>query len=337
DGYLTVTPYITSVGGDVSYAYEDENMLTGNFTSRKNYDFTTKKTFITVKFDIIGSGDAEVFFNIKDLDSSEVLVLQNVPQAAFDEKCSMVGYLSEPAPIPTDKPIGGDEIKVNAKSNLSADQSQVYSTKTEKTVTVTYNLDSTQKFSSGQWKLTYDPAVLKLSDTNYVDGSLNVMPVADAAGGSLANLSSEGLVKGTFSKPSNVYDFSGGKTLVSVTFDIVGKGTTDVTLDVQQLAYIEGDSKIAPMVDSSVKTSAYNATVTSALSEPTPVTVVYGDVDLDGEVTVNDISYLQMSLAKLITLNEQQLLNADTNHDGNVSIDDTSIIQMYLAKLITKI
>ena len=91
------------------------------------------------------------------------------------------------------------------------------------------------------------------------------------------------------------------------------------------------------MVDSSVKTSAYNATVTSALSEPTPVTVVYGDVDLDGEVTVNDISYLQMSLAKLITLNEQQLLNEDTNHDGNVSIDDTSIIQMYLAKLITKI
>ena len=61
---------------------------------------------------------------------------------------------------------------------------------------------------------------------------------------------------------------------------------------------------------------------------------IYGDVDLDGKVTISDVSLIQQHLAKLATLNEIQLEAADVNDDDKVDIVDATIIQQYLAKII---
>lgn len=58
-----------------------------------------------------------------------------------------------------------------------------------------------------------------------------------------------------------------------------------------------------------------------------------GDVDLDGNVSINDATLIQFYLAELETLSEQQLLLADTNGDGEVTINDATHLQEYLADL----
>lgn len=59
-----------------------------------------------------------------------------------------------------------------------------------------------------------------------------------------------------------------------------------------------------------------------------------GDVDLDGSVSILDVTTIQKKLASLIDLNELQMQLADTDGDGVVSILDATRIQKWLASLI---
>ena len=61
---------------------------------------------------------------------------------------------------------------------------------------------------------------------------------------------------------------------------------------------------------------------------------LYGDVNLDKEVSVSDVTELQMALAKSITLNAEQEIISDVNFDKTLSVDDVTRIQLYLAKII---
>lgn len=56
-----------------------------------------------------------------------------------------------------------------------------------------------------------------------------------------------------------------------------------------------------------------------------------GDADLDGEVTIFDVTRIQRYLAHMTTFNEQQLLLADFDGDGIVTIVDATYIQRFLA------
>ncbi len=62
--------------------------------------------------------------------------------------------------------------------------------------------------------------------------------------------------------------------------------------------------------------------------------IVRGDVDLDGDITIYDATYIQRSLAKLEQLEETQNQVADADSDGLVSVLDATQIQRLLAKLI---
>lgn len=62
-----------------------------------------------------------------------------------------------------------------------------------------------------------------------------------------------------------------------------------------------------------------------------------GDVNCDGKINVKDATSIQKHLAKLISLNDVELLYADTTHDNKVSISDATNIQKYVAKIITKL
>ena len=54
---------------------------------------------------------------------------------------------------------------------------------------------------------------------------------------------------------------------------------------------------------------------------------IIGDVNLDGEVTIQDATLLQKYLAGLATLSEEQLALADVNGDEYISISDITAIQ----------
>ncbi len=61
---------------------------------------------------------------------------------------------------------------------------------------------------------------------------------------------------------------------------------------------------------------------------------ILGDVDRDGVVTVKDATLLQKYLAKILAINENDILLADVNFDKKYTISDATLIQKYVAKII---
>lgn len=57
-----------------------------------------------------------------------------------------------------------------------------------------------------------------------------------------------------------------------------------------------------------------------------------GDVNLDGSVSISDVTTLQRQIAEYLSLSDLQNRNADLNKDKAISIKDVTIIQKYLAQ-----
>lgn len=56
-----------------------------------------------------------------------------------------------------------------------------------------------------------------------------------------------------------------------------------------------------------------------------------GDVNLDGSLTIDDVTNIQKYIAYMIDLTDEQEILADVNGDGSVDIDDATLIQKTLA------
>lgn len=79
-----------------------------------------------------------------------------------------------------------------------------------------------------------------------------------------------------------------------------------------------------------IPTLAVNAADTDTDSRST---LILGDADLDGSVTVLDATRVQRHLADLTTLSYEAMLTADADEDGSVTILDATAIQRWLADL----
>lgn len=65
--------------------------------------------------------------------------------------------------------------------------------------------------------------------------------------------------------------------------------------------------------------------------------IMIGDVNFDGNISIDDVTLIQKHLATLIELEVSQLIAADTNSSQSVTIDDVTLIQKYLAQLISSL
>ena len=70
--------------------------------------------------------------------------------------------------------------------------------------------------------------------------------------------------------------------------------------------------------------------------KPTETQLLYGDADLDGNVTVMDATFIQLYLALKVELDEVQKKCADVDGGADVSIMDATLIQLKLAMAIDK-
>ncbi len=104
-----------------------------------------------------------------------------------------------------------------------------------------------------------------------------------------------------------------------------------VTLSIRENAKDVAQSASAPVVfamyDDEVMTTAFNL----------DQLLTYGDVDLDGEITVLDATMIQKHIAALVDFENKATTQADVNFDNVVSITDATSVQMYLANLIDKL
>ena len=73
---------------------------------------------------------------------------------------------------------------------------------------------------------------------------------------------------------------------------------------------------------------------TTLYSKPTQCKVVIlGDVNLDGDISMIDVTSIQEYLAKLITFNEEQKLAADVDMDGNITVYDATKLQKIIVHI----
>ena len=66
-------------------------------------------------------------------------------------------------------------------------------------------------------------------------------------------------------------------------------------------------------------------------STPQPTSLV-GDTNLDGTISISDVTAIQRHLAESELFTDKQLSLADTNGDGVVNITDATHLQKYLAE-----
>ncbi|MCH5202710.1 MAG: dockerin type I repeat-containing protein, partial [Oscillospiraceae bacterium] len=60
------------------------------------------------------------------------------------------------------------------------------------------------------------------------------------------------------------------------------------------------------------------------------IIIIYGDVDLDGEVSYNDATLVSQYVNNTVQLSTQQMVLADVNGDGYVDNDDATLIVSYV-------
>ncbi len=75
------------------------------------------------------------------------------------------------------------------------------------------------------------------------------------------------------------------------------------------------------------KTSLYD------MSDLKDKTDVFKDINSDGIINVNDCTYIQKYIVKLVTFTPQQINDSDCNCDGCVDVSDVTLMQKYLVHL----
>ncbi|MGN0462755.1 MAG: starch-binding protein, partial [Ruminococcus sp.] len=90
-----------------------------------------------------------------------------------------------------------------------------------------------------------------------------------------------------------------------------------------------------PVTTTTKATTTTTATTSTTTTTTTPVkTYYYGDVNLDGVITVRDATALQKYCASQSTLIAIQKQASDVNADGAIDVRDVSAIQKYLLSFI---
>ncbi len=80
-------------------------------------------------------------------------------------------------------------------------------------------------------------------------------------------------------------------------------------------------------------TAPITTPTTAPVTQPTEL-VWIGDVDLDGRISINDVSYIQAFISEQISLTEVQRVASDCNGDNMIDVIDATFIQMYLVENI---
>lgn len=80
-----------------------------------------------------------------------------------------------------------------------------------------------------------------------------------------------------------------------------------------------------------VPTQSTTAQPTTAQPTTPPAeSVLIGDTNQDGKITINDVTGIQLYINEMITFNQKQKLAADVDEDGSVDIRDATYIMMYI-------
>lgn len=104
-----------------------------------------------------------------------------------------------------------------------------------------------------------------------------------------------------------------------------------------QLPTTEPPTTTSPTTTSPITvppTTAPPTTVPPTTAPPTTAPkpgIVYGDINSDGVLTIDDATLIQKYMAELIKFNTLQSVMADFNCDGSITIEDVTAMQKYIS------
>ncbi len=110
--------------------------------------------------------------------------------------------------------------------------------------------------------------------------------------------------------------------------------TTTTTTTTTDTAPVETTTTTTTTTTTATDSKPVDTTTTTSTTKAPVGDVYYGDVNLDGGISMVDLVYLNKSIANLISLNDQQKLNADVKNDTNIASSDAQVLLQYLLSKI---
>ena len=98
------------------------------------------------------------------------------------------------------------------------------------------------------------------------------------------------------------------------------------------VVYLYKDSDIIVTDPTTMPTTTPTTEPTEPITKPT-MSVLIGDVEVDGDITISDATMIQMYLAKYTEFTDYQSYAADVNGDLAIDVSDVTAIQCYIVKL----
>lgn len=202
---------------------------------------------------------------------------------------------------------------------------------------------------------TFDVAIWLQSDLPIVDGTLELgfdssyLKVTACQDGdkinALSNITEkrqteENNVISAFTAGSGFCDFSTEDKLISYSFTVTNEfsGDKEITVDFMNLiantTQAKDDGTVEIAVDGDKKLISGSTVVGENFSVRASIAPLKGDVNLDGEVNINDVTELQLGLAGKTDLSDAQKTVAEVYIDGKNNIRDVTMIQLFLAALV---
>lgn len=145
----------------------------------------------------------------------------------------------------------------------------------------------------------------------------------------------------TYKSVTLYYEYDNDNPEVSETTTTTATTTTTTATSVSETTTATETTTTASETTSetiitTTETTTVTETETTESSETIPGSenVKYGDVNIDDSISVLDVIYLNKYLAKIVSLNSQQLSNADCVKDEIINARDSSVLAQYVVKKI---
>ena len=173
-------------------------------------------------------------------------------------------------------------------------------------------MENASHISSFQLILKYDETLFEM---------ISIQKGAELVSSLVSNIDVAGEINVNYSDISS--PFSGDVVLFTVTMKVIGQ------LDDLEIDLFEADEDYTEILQLIGNDFPIVENINYAFN---PVIVgMYGDVNLDGRVSIADAMMIQLYLANRITFTDLQMRLADVNLDERISIADAMMIQLYLA------
>ncbi|KNY26785.1 cohesin domain-containing protein [Pseudobacteroides cellulosolvens] len=224
-------------------------------------------------------------------------------------------------------------------------------------VTLTINVDKITNFSGYQFNIKYNTTYLQpwdtIADEAYTDSTMPdygtlLQGRFNATDMSKHNLSQGVLNFGRLYMNLSAYRASGKPESTGAVAKVTFKVIKEIPAEGIKLATFENGSSMNNAVDGTMlfdwdgnmySSSAYKVVQPGLIYPKGTATVLYGDVDNDGNVDSDDYAYMRQWLIGMIADfpgGDIGLANADVDGDGNVDSDDYAYMRQWLIGMISE-